>query len=241
MKDYQHYESVGCILKKEKLATFYPGYPCKYLVLESMEPFPGYYCMIDYQLEKRPVLLYLVLKKTNQTNPDDIIRITAQIKKANNLQFDAAPAEITLYNHNYHAIRLNVPVISQLPEITKAFADSGLVLHRHIDVKPYTSLIRIKRFFIIDKEDENLYHDQVHIENHYIILPEFLSWNDFETITIHIKNNFDFSTFDAAQGFVYDEAGMVDFVRVYVKNAPITDLIRLRDMYLREVARLKPA
>ena len=241
MKDHNHFQSVGCILKKEKLGTYYPGYPCKYLVLESQEPFPGYYCMIDYQLERKPVLLYLVVKDQKNYNEDLIVRITRKIKTNNHLQFDAAPAEVSLYNKKYHAIRLDIPVISQFPEIVRAYADNGLQLHKHIDVKTYSSLIRIKRYFIIDKEDTNLYHDLVHTENHYIILPEYLSWEQFETITVHIKNNFDFSTFDAALGYIYDEDGMVDFVRVYVKNAPIADLVKLRDMYLREVKRLQPA
>lgn len=233
------FESVGTIIKKEKLATFYPGYKCRCLVLESIEPYPGYYCIIDYQFEPRPLLLYLVIKDTKDYDADHVIRATMAIKKSKNYIFDAAPSDVTLFNKNYHAIRLDVPNISQLPEIVTAFEAQGLVLHKHIDVKPYDSLIRIRRFFKLEKEADNLYHDLVHTENHYVMLPKMLTWEEFEPITYHIKNNIDFSTFDAALGFVYDETGIADFVRVYVKNPRLEDLLKIRDMYLREVARMK--
>ena len=234
-----YFESIGTIIKKEKLATFYPGYTCTCLILESIEPYPGYYCMIDYQFEQRPLLLYLVIKDTKEYDPDLVERATMAIKKANDYSFDAAPANITLFNNNYHSIRLDVPNINQLPEIVAAFKNQGLQLHKNIDVKPYDSLIHIRRYFKIEKEDDNLFHDLVHTENHYVILPQMLTWAEFEPITYHIKNNIEFSTFDAALGFVYDESGMVDFVRVYVKNPQKEDLLKIRDMYLREVSRMK--
>jgi hypothetical protein len=185
------------------------------------------------------LLLYWVIKDTREYDPDDIIRATMAIKKSNNYSFDAAPSDVTLFNRNYHAIRLDVPNISQLPEIVTAFESQGLILHKHIDVKPYDSLIRIRRYFKIEKEADNLFHDLVHTENYYVILPKMLTWAEFEPITYHIKNNIDFSTFDAALGFVYDDAGIVDFVRVYVKNPNQDDLLKIRDMYLREISRMK--
>lgn len=239
MLQTNYFESIGTIVKKEKLATFYPGYKCRCLVLESIEPFPGYYCMIDYQFEQRPLLLYLVIKDTREYDPDHVVRATMAIKNSSSLVFDAAPSDISLFNRNYHAIRLDIPNISQLPEIVTAFEGQGLVLHKHIDVKPYDSLIRIRRYFKIEKEADNLYHDLVHIENHYVILPKMLTWEEFEPITYHIKHNIDFSTFDAALGFVFNETSIVDFVRVYVKNPKLEDLLKIRDMYLREVSRMK--
>ena len=238
MKDVDLFQSMGCIIKKERLVNYYPGYTCRYLVLESEVPYPGYYSMIDYKLEPRPLLLYLVVKNQKDYSEELVFRKASLIREQSGMKFDAAPAEITLFNRNYHAIRLNASNVAQVPEIVASFQSNDLQLHKHIEVKPYYSLIKIKRFFQIEKMESNLYHDCLYPENYYIFMNHSLPWETFEQIINHLRNNLTFSTFDAALGYIFTQDDIQDFMRVYLKRAKGEDLIQLRDFYLREISRI---
>ncbi len=238
MENKTRFESVGCIVKKEKLAVHYPGYQLADLVLEAQDPFPGYYNFYDYLPEPKPMLLYLVVKTESSFSDDHIIRVTQWIKKHLKLSFDAAPCQISLFNDNYHAIRIDISNMAQLPEVLKAFKDKGIRFASHRDVKQYTGFITIKRYFEVEKAGNNLWHDLNYIENHYIILPEQISWDDFEKITLHIRHNSDMATFDAALGYWYNHNGLVDFVRVYLKQPKPEIIDYLKESYIREVERL---
>lgn len=236
MENKTHFESVGCIIKKEKLASYSPGYTLSELVLESQEPFPGYYNFYDFQPEPRPVLLYAAIK-TEGFSEETTIRVTKQIKKQHKLTFDAAPCQISLFNDKHFAIRLDMPNMAQLPEVLKHYKERGIKFIPHREVKPYQAFITIKRYFEVEKEDNDLWHDTNYTENHYIIVPDILSWEMFEKITQHVRHNSDMITFDAALGYWYDHNGLVDFVRLYMKQAKPEVIRLLRDAYQREIER----
>jgi len=84
---------------------------------------------------------------------------------------------------------------------------------------------------------EGVYKDVDKEDTYYIRVPVFMSWDEFEKVTISIRNNFDYKTYDAAQAAIYNKTGIVELVRVYDRKADLTKLQSLQHKYYIEVGR----
>lgn len=229
------YESVGSISKYEKLATYYPGYSLPYLVLEAHETFPGYYSALDTQLADRPLYLYLVVKSAQLVDIDHIIRATRHVKQKHSLDFDAVPGELILFNKLYHCIRLDLPDLSKLKSLMDFFQDEKIDFVKHRDVKLYSSMVRLKRYFEVEPIAEGIWKD-IRLEgSYYLEVNKMLDFEYFEKISNFVRNNVDLGGFDAACGYWYNRYGLVDFIRIYHRNILHEDLLLLHSKYQRAV------
>ncbi len=228
-------QSVGTLVKKEKLASVESQTNCRALILESLLPFPGYHgTTTPDKLE--PESLFVVTKK--DYNDELIIRTIQKVKQLTKVSFDAVPGTIYLQNNPVNIIRFKNLSYGLIAEVVEYFIDNGIEFEKSKKITPYESIIKIRKFFRLNKLEDGNFEDIDTKEFFYIKLPTHVEWNVFEEITKTIKYNIDNATFDAAQTSVYDCNGLVDFVRIYDKNRNTDKLTIIKNNYLEAVNKL---
>ena len=236
----EHIQSLGYILKKEKLASLASDYGHAELLLESLAPFPGFYeeyFVPTNAREQKPKSVFIVIKNFDVCHEDDFIRMSMHIKRDHRIKFDAALSSIILFNEAATSLRISMDDYSQLPELIKHFGQAGVKYLLGKQVKPYQSLIKIRRYFDLEVMDEGIYKDADKPDTYYLRVPLFMTWEEFEKATIAIRNNFDYKTYDAAQAAIYDKNGIIELVRIYDRKADLSKLQSLRQKYIIEVER----
>jgi hypothetical protein len=236
----ENIQSLGYLLKREKLATLASDHSLPELLLESLDPFPGFYeeyFVPTTERENRPKSVFMVIKNFDVCHEDDFIRMTMHIKRDHQIKFDAALSSIMLFNEPSTSIRVHMEDYSQLPELINHYKKVGVRFQLHKQVKPFQSLIKIRRFFDLGIMADGIFKDLDKPDTYYLQIPFFFSWDEFEKATIAIRNNFDYKTYDAAQAAIYEKQGIVELVRIYDRKTDLSKLQSLRQKYLIEVER----
>ena len=236
----ENFQSLGYLLKREKLASLASDHNHAELLLESLEPYPGFYeeyFVPTTAREQKPKSVFMVIKNFDICHEDDFIRMTMHIKRDHLIEFDAALSSIVLFNEPATTIRVNMQDYNQLPALISHYKQVGVKFQPIKTVKPYQSLIKIRRFFDLEVMAEGIYKDADKEFTYYIRVPLFMTWDEFEKATIAIRNNFDYKTYDAAQAAIYDKPGIVELVRIYDRKADLSKLQSLQQKYNIEVER----
>ena len=228
-------ETVGTITKKEILATIEHD-TNKALVLETIKPYPGYHgTTIPEQLN--PISLFLVTDK--KYSGEHIIRTTMAVKKEFGTPFDAVPGLITVFNTLAPCIRIkDLPSYEKIYELIALYRKHGVDFMKDRKVEAFSGLIKIRKYFKLEKIEEGLYKDSVTPEMAYFFIPEQFSWNAFESITHNLKVNPEYENFDSALGVFFTPEGVIDSVRIYHEEIDVNMVKVLRDKYLMEMKRI---
>ncbi len=228
-------QSLGTIVKKEKLASVESETNCKALILESLLPYPGYHgTTIPDQLE--PESLFVVTKK--EYTDEVIIRSIQQVKQKTKVSFDAVPGSIFLKNNQVNIIRFKDLPYNLISEVVEHFIDTGIDFEKAKKIAAYDTIIKIRKFFRLNILSNGIYEDMDVKEFFYLKVPTLIGWDKFEEITKNIKYNISDIVFDGAQTSVYDATGLVDFVRIYDKDRNTKKLTSIRNSYLEAIAKL---
>jgi hypothetical protein len=233
--------SIGTLWKKEKLATLEWEVSFAELLLEAKDPWPGYYDHFEIPSQDKDLLprwIFAVLRNSSVSDQDNIIRITAQIKKNYKQYFDTVPGKLSLNNEIVSCMRLQVEDYKQLPEVLKLYSKNGIEFSPHRKIATYESLIKITKFFDLSLYAENIFTDDDLPDTYYIIIPNGLSWDDFERISESVKNNSDHKVFDAALASAYEKRGVIDMVRIFDRETDLGILSHLRNKYRSEAERI---
>lgn len=232
--------SLGYLLKREKLATLASDQVHPELLLESLEPYPGFYeeyFVPTNDKDQQPKSVFMAIKNFDVCHEDDFIRICMHIKRDHNIKFEAALSSIVLFNEPTTTIRVMMEDYGQLAELINHFKQVGVKFHSAKQVKPYQSLIKIRRFFDLKFLAEGIYKDNDRLDTYYFTVPLYMTWSEFEKATLSIRNNFTYKTYDAAQAAVYNKEGILELIRIYDQKADISKLQSIQQKYLIEVAR----
>ncbi len=225
-------ETIGTVSKKETL-TSADIEDCKKLVLETLEPFPGYHGK-NMPKDNHQGSLFLVTKSIY--NDERVIRAIQEIKsKTGHPEFDGTPGVVTIYNKPAGVIRLKNISYNNIKTLVKFFADTGIEFKKNKNISPYQSIIKIKKFFKMHEVADGIYADDSNERMHYLRIPKYLRWATFEKITMDIKYNIDDNNFDAALVSVYYEEGLMDLIRIFDFNPSLKKLKFLRDKYLEKI------
>ncbi len=238
MKEQLTIETCGTILKKETIATIESSFSANAMVLESKTPFPGYYHkVIPETKELHPGSIYLVLK--TGLNDEKLMRINHEIKKVVRKRFDAAPGQISLYNELKPCIRIKfLQRYNDIPELIEVYREEGVQFMKYKSIKPYSGLISVKKFFIVDSIEPGIYLDFEDKDMGYIQIPGYLKWSNFEKITLTLKHNMEDNKFDAAIGTIHRKNCIVDVVRIFDKEISVEKLHTIRNKYLDAINKL---
>jgi len=233
-------QSIGTIWKKEKLASLEWEISFAELLLEDKDPLPGYYDHFEIPSQEKDLLprwIFAILRTNPLSAQDNIIRITMQIKKIHDKEFDAVPGKLTLNNEVVPCIRFQISEYSLLPDLLRLYTRHGLEFVPHRKVLPYESLIKITKFFDLTKFADDIYKDKDLSDTYYILIPKGVDWETFEKISETVKNNSDHKVYDAALASAYNKQGVIDMVRIYDKKTSYDILNHLRNKYRNEVER----
>lgn len=228
-------ESLGSLFKEEVLQTVDHYILPNTLVLESLEPFPGYHGE-NLPTDAKPEVLYLVLSKKHDT--EEIFRVTQHLCGYYRMQFDATPGELTLHNNLYSCIRVRgMKSYTEIADIQRCYLDAGFAFMKSHNLKD-SGLIRIVKVFSMAMMADHVYKDLDDDLTFYIDIPHHFNWNLFRQATFNVKNNLDNRNFDAALGFIYQK-NIIDLVRIYTKNPNVNRLQQIREKYLEEIKKIK--
>lgn len=240
MENKKHIDSLGFVIKKEKLTSLVSDHKFNELLLEDLDPFPGFYDHFHIPMneqEQKPRSIFAVVRSMSFEDMDDFIRITMKIKKSFPHWFDAVMGRLELQNSMVSCIRIYMEDYGHLHELIASYSRQGIVFLPGKVVKPYNSLINVRKYFCLESVAPGIFKDLDMPDTYYFPVNKFLEWNRFEAMTISIRNNYDHKLFDAAQAGIYQKSGVVEMIRIYDRKATIEHLSYLKDKYEIEIAR----
>jgi hypothetical protein len=222
-------ETIGTIEKKEMLGPV--GYEA--LVLEAFKPFPGYHgtTVPDSVI---PNSLFAITR--SKYTEEKIIRAIQKIKKEKDFTFDGSPGMVTLYNMLNPCVRFrDLKTYDEMPEILKAFENEGIEFMSNRNIEPFSGLIKVKKYFLLEVISDELFNDAEDKHMHYFSIPVQLRFNQFEKITLDIKRNMENPNFDAALGTFFRKSGVIDIIRIYDEKFESERLSMIRKKYLQAI------
>ena len=225
-------ETLGTIEKKEMLGPV--GYD--ELVLEAFHPLPGYHgaTVPDQGVPKS----LLAITRSRYTE-EKVIRVTQKIKADHNFKFDGTPGMVTLFNMLNPCIRFKeLTSYKDLPPILKAYEEEGIEFMSNRNIEPFTGIIKVKKYFLIEAISDNAFKDAENPDMYYFRIPAQLRFNQFEKITVDIKRNLENPNFDAALGTIYRKEGIVDLIRIYDDKCTLERLDMIRSKYIQAINNL---
>lgn len=228
-------QTIGTIAKEETFAQVDHIIDCKYQILESARPFPGYHG--ENLPGQREAESYFMITKLRY-NDDKIIRATMQTKKDLSLSYDGAPGTIHMLNEDFNVVRIRDLKYVQLPRLIESFQKHEIEFQKKKKQSEVTALLRIRKFFRMEETVDGIFRDQDREDFSYLQIPSGLHWSTFKSMTKKVKYNIEDNNFDAALGHVYCTDGLMDFVRIYDKNFKMGKLIYLREKYLEYMSKL---
>lgn len=233
-------ESLGFILKKETLCLLESEFKFQELILEDLDPFPGFYDHFHIPLnehEKKPRSIFALIKAYSFEQMDDFIRITSNIKKRFDRKFDAVMGRLSFQNNPETCIRIYMDDYLYLPHLIELYKANGIEFLPIRSVKPYSSLINIRKYMVLEQIVPSIYRDLELQDTYYFTVDNYVEWSKFEAITISIRNNSDHKVFDAAQAGIYNRSGVHELVRIYDPKSTLDHLIYLKQKYDIEISR----
>jgi hypothetical protein len=222
-------ETIGTIEKKEMLGPV--GYT--ELVLEAFQPFPGYHgTTVPDNVE--PNSLFAITR--SKYTEEKVIRAIQRIKGELGLEFDATPGMVTLYNMLNPCIRFkNLKSYDEMAMLLKAFENDGLEFMSNRNIEPFSGIIKVKKYFLLEVISDYLFDDVEYPNMHYFSIPIQLRFNQFEKITLDLKRNLENPNFDAALGTIFRKSGVVDMIRIYDDKGTPDRLEMIRSRYLQAI------
>ncbi|RUT78547.1 hypothetical protein [Ancylomarina longa] len=226
----------GSLLKEETLEVIDNKILPNTIVLEAINPFPGYYEYYDgLQKDMLPHYIYLITDR--KYDLEEFTRATQNIMASFEVKFHAATGTITIYNDVYHAIRIRrLTSYDQIIALQSQFIDEGIQFKTNGSI-PHNSkaMIRLNKFFALDEISSGFFLDHIEANHGYFTIPHKLSWKQFEELTRQVKYNMEMFHFDVSLGFIYDHFKAKDIIRVYAENMNLELLKKIRTKYLERI------
>ncbi len=240
MENPKTIESLGFVVKKETLSLLASEYKFQELILEDLDPYPGFYDQFFIPVnenEKKPRSIFAITKELRFEQLNDFIRMTREIKKTFTYRFDAVLARLTFQNEMVSAIRIYMDDYSALPKLIEMYKSKGTAFQVSKTVKPYSSLIQIWKYMALEEVIPNIYRDNELADTYYFKVKNYVNWNKFESLTFAIRNNNNHKVYDAAQAGYYSPEGIIELVRIYDQKATLKNLEFLKEKYEVEIER----
>lgn len=225
-------ETFGSIIKEEQVKTVERGILPNTFVLENLGSFPGYYGA-NLPLDRDPDSIFLVMTKKEST--EKILRITHDIKKKSQIEFEGSPASICVLNNDYHAIRLRyLKGFDHIGELQEYYRDAGITFAKTKRIEE-NAVIQIKKIFKVEAISDKILKDDEN-DMYYLKINEQLNWSHFKKVTTQVRNNIKLSAFDAALAVIYG-AEILDLVRIYSTSLTTEEMEKLHDKYEELIAK----
>ena len=222
---------MGSIIKVEKLKTLDSNILENTMVLDEVEPFPGYHGE-NLPTGYNPSAVYIATKK--KLSAIKVLRLTHQMKKYFRQDFDGTPANICMNNETFNCIRIrNINNYDIIPDLQKNYFYEGIKFLKKKNVGG-EGIIEITKHFELQEMEKGIFKDLEDPLMYYISIPGHLHWQMFFEITTSIRRNIDNLSFDGALGVLYLKE-ITDVVRLFTKDMSIEDLRKIQSLYKEEL------
>ena len=213
--------SIGKITKKDWIILNDRIDDKSALVFISEHPYSGYYGTTVPD-KKEPHSMYLI---TDQNYSDDsIIRSIQQVKAGFEYVFDAVPGTISFLNKSLGMIRVRCVSYEHVPLLIEAFRKQGIRFMPHRSFTHFEGIIRVTKYFKTEEVEEGIFLDSDNPFLAYLHIDRVFDWDTFEKLYRDVSNNITEFSFDAAQAIMYNERGVLDFVRIYDEKRSLEKL-----------------
>lgn len=225
-------EYVGKIIKQENIDTVDANKLPKTFVINVPNAYRSYYSRFT-DVEK-PDSIIFVTKTPNSF--EKILRVTEGINNRYELKLDGAKCEVTIGSRKLHGIRIKgINRYPEIEQIQQYYKDEGYDFAKSEKFKDTDSLIRINRFFNIEKLAEGVFKSNVETDVYYVTIPKYMTWEVFRQITFEIKNNISDKNYDIAKGIVYLGGGTKEFLRIVKPKFTLESIQLIRDKYIQKL------
>ncbi len=225
-------ERFGELIKEEPLSSISGDLILpETVVFESVSPFFGYYN--DAPLSEKKPYLYFVLSECHSFN--QVGRAVLSIRKTLSHPLYADLGNISMNNETLPVIRIKgIEKFCRIRHLQSKFMEAGINLKKtHKNIAEEMAIINLQKFLRLEKVGEGLYFDCDETSKGYFVIPEFLKWEQFKSLTTEAKYETSILYFDAAQAFVFEPDRIIELVRIYRKDLEVEKLAAVRDRYLK--------
>ncbi len=221
-------EYIGKIIKQENIDTVDENKIPRTFVINVPNPFDSYYSR--YTDISKPDSVIFVTKTPNSF--ERILRVTHGINEKYGLNLDGAKCEVKIGSRKLNGIRVKgINRYHEIGTIQQYYKDEGYEFARSEKFKDTDALIRINRFFNIEKLAEGIFKSNTEDDVYYAIVPRYMRWEEFRTITFEIKNNISDKNYDIAKGVVYLKGSVKEFLRILKPKASVELLKMIQQKY----------
>lgn len=229
-------ETFGLLTKLEHVMSLNHQRHPHALILEITQPYPGYYSAHDLDTDK-PRTIFFVTKEAYSI--EHVVRLGYEARKVLGCDIDVTPAKISIFADSYNAIRVkylkDFDMMKALQDFLKA-EGIAFLKYRRIDEE---AAIQIQKLFCIEEIVEGIYQDLDEPGERYIALSSKLDFGQFRKVSEAVKNNIDYTGFDAALAVFCRKKGIVDAVRIFDPNIHLENLQKIRTVFEDQIKRLK--
>jgi hypothetical protein len=222
-------ELIGKVIIQENIDTVDQNKIPNTFVINVPDPYKNYYGRFT-QVEK-PTSIIFVTKTPNSF--EKILRVTRNINKKHHLKLDGAKCEVRIGSRILNGVR--VKGINRYPEIDKIqqyYKEEGYDFAKSEKFTGTDAIIRINRFFRINKIDKGIYESKDEENVFYIEVPRYMTWEEFRTITFEVKHNISDASYDIAKGIFYKKHGIIEMLRVVKPKATVELLKKIQQKYI---------
>lgn len=187
----------GWIYKKEFLTTVEKNILPGSFVMKIWMPFHG--VQDKMRLRNIPEFYFMV---TQEDYPlDKIIEVSEKMKMKSGHLFDAVGGNIYIAGVTHPVIRIKLIDKNLLmSDIQNLFAEHGFHMCMNRVLIKEKGVIKLKKYFSLEKVGESIYFDRKTPELAYFNIPRQIAWDSFEEITQRIRVNVALGDFDTAIG-----------------------------------------
>lgn len=203
------------------------------LVLDSLNPFPGYYH--ETPTNSRPIYIYMVLDK--QYPLEELLRATQNIEKEYGWDFDAGKGYMTIGSKFLNVIRMrHFPQIDMVEKVQKAYLKQGInfLMNNKLNGK-LEAKVKIVKFSTLEEVGEGTYISIDEPTFAYVEIPKYLNGRVFSKVSMDVKYNWEGHEFDAARASFYKNGKLYEVVRIRSNKMDTNYLAKIRKLYLDKI------
>jgi hypothetical protein len=215
------FSSIGTTTKKEDLILNDRIDDSSALMFISEHPYSGYYGSTVPD-KPEPQSMYLITDKNYES--DTVIRSIQAVKKHCEYDFDAVPGYISFLNKDLGMIRIQCVSYQYVPALIRAFRKENIDFMPMRKFPSFEGIVRVTKYFRTEEARPGIFIDTCNPHFAYLHIDRQLEWNLFEKIYRDVSNNITEFSFDAALAKMYNEKGILDFIRIYDEKRSLEKL-----------------